>query len=129
MKGTARILDSMPFFLLLLIAAAFGGLIPWLGFYWDDWIWMYFSHQYGPESLLYIDRLARPFSGELLYIGAAVLGENPLAWYLWSLVLRFFTALALWWTLRQLWPEFLMIMISTGAPAASAFSLYCSNSL
>ncbi|MFQ5923650.1 MAG: hypothetical protein ACE5M4_12480, partial [Anaerolineales bacterium] len=39
-----------PVILLLVAAVAYGPLIPWLGFYWDDWPKAWFLHTLGPSG-------------------------------------------------------------------------------
>lgn len=76
-----------------------------MGFYWDDWPWMYFSHILGPESLIEIDQEHRPLSGLLLWLGAELLGETPLYWQILALSFRWFTGLAMWWAMVKIWPH------------------------
>jgi hypothetical protein len=84
---------------------AYGLHLPWLGFYWDDWPWVWFSHVMGPASMLKIDIEHRPISGVVLYLGSLLSGHNPLGWQLYALILRLLGAVALAWALRQLWPR------------------------
>jgi hypothetical protein len=91
--------------LLFLCFITYGIYIFWMGFYWDDWPWMYFSHILGPESLLTIDSEHRPLSGFLLWLGAELLGETPLYWQMLVLIFRWFTGLAMWWAMTKVWPQ------------------------
>ncbi len=79
--------------------------IPWLGFYWDDWPWVWFSHVMGPEGMLQIDIEHRPLSGVVLWIGSQLFGENPRGWQIYSLTLRMIGAGAFGWFLQKLWPH------------------------
>jgi hypothetical protein len=76
-----------------------------MGFYWDDWPWMFFSHILGPKSLIEIDLEHRPVSSLMLWLGAEFLGETPINWQLLALMLRWFTGFALWWALLKIWPS------------------------
>ena len=60
---------SVVFALLFLCILAYGIYILWMGFYWDDWPWMFFSKAIGPKSLVGIEK-HRPFSGLFLWLGA-----------------------------------------------------------
>jgi hypothetical protein len=123
-----------PLLSLLLCVLAYGLLIPWLGLYWDDWALTWFSHEYSPR--FFIDYAPyRPASGWLYYFFFSALGESILAWQLAALVLRWLSALAFWWLLRQVWPRAgrwvevaaLLFLIYPGfsqQPIAVTYSLY-----
>ena len=102
LRFTAR---SQPAVLLLLCFLAYGLLINRLGFYWDDWPWVWLSHVYGPQGMLQIDQQFRPLAGVILYWGALLAGTAPLGWQILNLLYRWSTGLALWWLVRQLWPR------------------------
>ena len=63
------------FFVLLIVGIFSYGLnIHRMGFYWDDWPWIWFSHVLGPEGMLQIDVEHRPISGVVLWVGAILSG-------------------------------------------------------
>ncbi len=95
------------FFVILLFVCllAYGLNIPWMGFYWDDWPWIWFSHVLGPEGMLQIDVEHRPVSGVVLWVGALLAGENPIAWQIYNFILRLMGALSLGWALKKIWPK------------------------
>ncbi len=128
-------------FLLLLLALCFycfGVLLSRLGYFQDDWHHVFQAYWYGPEGLrrfLLTDR--GPFS-YLVYVPFfKVLGFVPARWH-WSLmVLRFLTAAAFWFSMRQVWPRqaelagwlallFLVYPIFTLQPLAVAYTLHWS---
>ncbi len=84
--------------------AAYGAHLYFLGFYWDDWPWIWFSHVLGPQGMLKIDVEHRPLSGVVLFLGSLLAGESPLRWQLYNLAFRLGGALALYWMLMQIWP-------------------------
>jgi len=96
---------SLFFVLIFVCLLAYGINIPWIGFYWDDWPWIWFSHVMGPEGMLQIDVEHRPISGVVLWVGALLSGENPLGWQIYNFTLRLLGALALGWTLKKIWPK------------------------
>jgi hypothetical protein len=96
---------SLPLILLAVAILAYGLHLPWLGFYWDDWPWVWFSHVMGPAGMLKIDVEHRPISGVVLYLGSLLSGQNPLGWQLYAMMMRLLGAVALAWALRQLWPH------------------------
>ena len=66
---------SVPLALLFVCLAAYGLWLFGMGFYWDDWPWIWFAHVSGPQGMLQIDQLHRPLSGVILWIGS--LAEIP----------------------------------------------------
>ena len=87
---------SVPLALLLLCILTYGLLIFRMGFYWDDWTWIWISHLEGARGLLEIDRLYRPLAGVILWAGSVLAGKSPLAWQGLNLVFRWLTGLTLW---------------------------------
>ena len=94
-----------PLVLLGVAILAFGLLIPWLGFYWDDWPKAWFLHILGPTGFDEVYSADRPNLAWTYLITTSVLGENPIAWQTFGLVSRWLSAVALWWLLRQVWPK------------------------
>ncbi|MBN2502523.1 MAG: hypothetical protein JXB38_17205 [Anaerolineales bacterium] len=94
----------IPLALLLLCLISFGVLIPWLGFFWDDWPLAWYTHALGPESFIGFAP-QRPFSGVLYFISTALVGEKPIFWQIYALFWRWVMVLAFWWFLRKLWPD------------------------
>jgi hypothetical protein len=95
---------TLPLALLLLTLLAYGLLLPRLGFYWDDWPWVWTAHHLGPAGMLQIDRAYRPLSGVILWLGALLAGETPFGWQLLNLVYRWLTGLAFVWAFGQVFP-------------------------
>lgn len=96
---------TVPLFLLLLCIISFGLLIPWLGFYWDDWAFAWISQKLGAAGLSNYFATNRPVWGLLYQITTPLLGENPWHWQVFALLWRWAGAVALWWLARLLWPE------------------------
>ncbi len=90
---------------------AFGVFIPWLGFYQDDWHFIYYANQ-GLSKLWELSAYDnRPFASWPYIGGFALLGFHPLAWQVAGIVLRWLTAAAFWLFLRALWPERARLLI------------------
>ncbi len=104
-RFTGSLDRSFPVVLLLVCLAAFSILILSLGFYWDDWPWIWFFHVKGLAGLLEIDRSFRPLAGVVLAFGGLLAGEHPAGWQLYALFWRWAAALCLWWALRKTWPS------------------------
>jgi len=93
-----------PLLSLVLVILAYGLLIPWLGFYWDDWPLAWFSHQFGVQSFINYAPY-RPVSGWLYFLSFSVLRESALAWQLYAFLWHWLAVLSLWGLLRLLWPK------------------------
>ena len=91
--------------LLIVGIAAYGLHIYWMGFYWDDWPWIWFGHVMGPQGMLKIDVEHRPGSGVILFVGSLLAGENPVLWQVYNLGWRILGSFALAWALAQIWPK------------------------
>jgi hypothetical protein len=112
--------SSVPLALLVTCILAYGLWLAPLGFYWDDWPWIWISQVYGPAGLLRIDSSVRPLAGEILWLVAQLAGKSPLGWQLVNLLFRWLAALAFWWALGKIWPR----AGSRLAWAAAIFLLY-----
>lgn len=104
MQKIRSFVSSTPFFLAIITLISYGLLIPWLGFYWDDWPFAFLAHNYGPAELIRAFAPFRPFLGPIFFITFSFLGTSPLAWQIFGLLIRFLLAISLWWSLRQVWP-------------------------
>lgn len=97
---------SIPLALLAALVLAFGLLIPTLGFYQDDWVFIYNHYALGPQGIwefLHYD--GTPLVSYLSNLQFALLGYAPLNWHIASLLSRWLTVLVFWLILRRLWPE------------------------
>jgi hypothetical protein len=96
---------TTPFAFLAVLVFAFGFLIPWLGIYQDDWLFVYNAYARGPQGLwdfLYAD--GTPFASLINIALFAILGFRPLYWHIASLLARWLTVTIFWLVLRRLWP-------------------------
>lgn len=96
---------SVPFALLILCAVSFGLFIPTLGFYWDDWPVILTGRMQGTEGYLQFYQYDRPVSAWTYILTFPLFGGSPAAWHIFTLLLRWLTAVALWWVMIRLWPE------------------------
>ena len=96
---------SPPLLLFLASLLAYGALIPFTGFYWDDWPYAWIAHflglpEFWPASLAY-----RPFLAPNYMLTIGLVGTNPLAWQAFAVLFRFATGLAAWFALDSVWPN------------------------
>lgn len=96
---------TVPVFLLLLCLAAYGLLIPWLGFFWDDLPITWIFSQLGPEGLQRYYSIDRPVLWGLYQLTTPLLGDVPWRWHLFALLMRWLSGVALWGLLRLAWPR------------------------
>lgn len=96
---------TIPFALLFTCVLAYGLLIPWLGFYWDDWPYIWFTKTLGASGFVDVFSNDRPFLALLYSVNLPMLGTNPLVWQIFALIWRWLTSLLFWVVFRLLWPE------------------------
>lgn len=95
---------TIPFFLLGVCIAAFGLLIPFLGFYWDDWMTLYLAHtQDSYADYWYI--AFRPLQAILDGFTYPLFGLKPLPWHVLSLATRWLAAVLAWQLVLRIWPR------------------------
>lgn len=94
---------AIPAFLLGLTVLAYTPLINKLGFYWDDFPLIWFGHLLGPSGYSEVLSGDRPFLAIAYWISTNLLGENPLQWQIFSLVLRWLVTLSVWWLATLIW--------------------------
>ena len=89
---------TIPWMFVFAAILAYGLLTPWMGFYWDDWVFVWLLKHHGPielaRSFLPYDPLVSPF----FLITSSIFGTNPFAWQIFGLVVRIAVSLAAWWT-------------------------------
>lgn len=95
---------TVPLALLAAGLASFGLLLPRLGFYWDDWSPVLVNRVYGTAAFWRFYAFDRPSSAWSYVLFAPLLGGNPLAWHALTFLLRWLTAVAMWWTFSSVWP-------------------------
>jgi hypothetical protein len=97
---------TIPLVFLAVLILAFGLLIPTLGIYQDDWLFVYNAYARGTLGLwnfFYAD--GAPFTSFVNMALFAILGFKPLYWHIASLLARWLTVTIFWYTLRRLWPS------------------------
>jgi hypothetical protein len=95
---------TIPVVLFLLVLLAYGLLIPWMGFYWDDLPFAWFLRFFGPTEFIEAFRPFRPLLGPIFTITTTLFGGHPLTWQIIGLVVRFLLGLGVWHLLRLVFP-------------------------
>jgi hypothetical protein len=93
---------AVMFFLCIL---AYGVLIPWMGYYWDDWGFAWTAKFLGPMEFIPSFLPFRPFLGPIFAFTTSILGISQLTWQVFGLLVRFGTGLAALFAMRSIWPK------------------------
>ena len=97
--------QTIPWAFTLTAILAYGLLTPWMGFYWDDWVFVWLLEYKGPlelaRSFLPYDPLVSPF----FFLTSSIIGQSAFGWQVFGLIVRVLVSLAAWWTFGQIWPE------------------------
>jgi hypothetical protein len=97
--------DRFPLLILLVCFLAYGVFIPFLGFYWDDFPYMWFKHTTGILGVIKAIALDRPVLGVFYAIPMAVLGETPWMWQIFAIFCRWIFILSVFEFLKRVFPE------------------------
>lgn len=104
MKKTSNKVDIFAIVFIGLIT--FGLQIPTLGFFQDDWNFVFYSSARGPQGLLeFLTVDGRPGATWIYILGFSVFGYKPALWQFFSLLLRILTTINIWVVLKTLWPN------------------------
>ena len=97
-------------------------LIPFLGFYSDDFFFGYVSHFYGIPGIMQSLIIDRPFNGYLLIFNYFLLGlrDNVFFWHVYIFLIRLLGGYALFFSLKKIWPN----RLSTVTSITLLFLLY-----
>lgn len=96
---------TIPIFLATLTFLAYGLLIPWLGFYWDDWSFAWIGEFLGPLEFFPAFSFVRPFVSPIFALTTSLIPPIPILWQIFGLLMRFLSVLALWWSLKEIWTK------------------------
>jgi len=98
-------IKSIPIAIFVLTILTYGLMLPWTGFYWDDWPFAWIQKFLGPAEFIPAFEPFRPFLGPIFFGTTSLLPPNPLLWQSIALVMRFALAWATWWTFKSIWPK------------------------
>lgn len=96
---------TVPLALLVVCIVSFGLLIPQLGLYWDDWETILVIRQFPLSEFWSYFSGARPLAAWTYVAFSPLLGSKPLHWHLFTLLLRWLSAVGMWWVFSSLWPQ------------------------
>jgi len=105
-KGMKKTLPYLPLLLLALLALlAYGLLLPFQGFYWDDLPMSWIRYQLGPAAMMRYFANNRPVWGLLYQITTRIFPHVPIYWQVFALFWRWVGAVLVWAIVRQIWPQ------------------------
>lgn len=105
MSKRFRVLHHPVFTLFLLTLLAYGLLVPFLGFYWDDLPMSWIRYQLGIGAMVRYFSNNRPIWGMLYRLTTGLIPQIPVYWQLFALFWRWMTAVLFWLLLKRLWPR------------------------
>jgi hypothetical protein len=103
LKGVRLSELGIPALLLAVAVLSYGLLIPWLGFFWDDFPLSWIFDTYGVDGLERYFSTNRPYWGLIFRVTMPLLGDSAWAWQLFGLFWRWMSAVLLWLLLRRMW--------------------------
>src|SRR3989304_7690921 len=80
---------STPLLFAVVTVVAYGLLLPFTGFYWDDWPFAWIANFLGPAEFNPAFAPFRPFLGPIFYFTTSLIPPVPLYWQSFALVIRF----------------------------------------
>ena len=96
--------NQPPWIILTACVLAYGIMIPWLGLYSDDWIYLTSFHKFGVEGLTRYFSTNRPVWGLIYQLTFPLLGTTPWHWHVFGLFWHLAASISLWWLLTLIWP-------------------------
>jgi len=104
MKDKLRLWDA-PLMLFVLLGLSFGTMIPWLGYAFDEWHFIYYSTR-GAQGLGELFHYDGHPQAALSYIESfKILGYSPVYWHVYSLIWRWLAVFTFWLCLKSIWPH------------------------
>jgi len=84
---------------------AYGFMVPYTGFYWDDWVFAWIAKFLGPAEFIPAFIWIRPFLIPIFFTTTSLIPPVPLYWQIFMLLIRFVAGLSAWFTFRNIWPH------------------------
>jgi hypothetical protein len=96
---------SVPLALLVVCILSYMLLIRHLGYYWDDFPFIWISQKLGKAGLIRYFFTNRPVWGLTYQVFAPLVGYQAWHWQIYALAWRWISAVLLWVLLRLVWPK------------------------
>ena len=75
------------------------------GYYLDDWNLIWAGVTNGPQKLIQLYSIDRPFIGYVFAGMYSLLGESAFGWNIAAFVFRLTGVFSFWWLVRMIWPQ------------------------
>lgn len=95
----------IPALFAVITIVTYGLLLPFMGFYWDDWPFAWIQNFLGPREFIPAFEPFRPFLGPIFFVTTSLLPSDPIWWQALALLLRFALTACAWWVFRSIWPD------------------------
>ncbi|MBI9049642.1 MAG: hypothetical protein JEZ00_09500 [Anaerolineaceae bacterium] len=86
-------------------AVAYLPFIHHFGYYLDDWNLIWAGVTNGPQKLIQLYSIDRPFIGYVFAGMYSLLGEAAFGWNIAAFIFRLAGVFSFWWLVRMLWPK------------------------
>jgi len=96
---------SIPIALLALTLLTYGLRALSLGFFWDDWPYLWYFHRLGPAGIVAAFSEDRPFLSVIYNTTLTIFGSSIAVWQIFALTARWLCSFGLWAVLAQTWPR------------------------
>jgi hypothetical protein len=96
---------SIPIALFIVTLLSYGIRAFDLGFFWDDWPYLWFFHRLGTTGILQAFEGDRPFLSFTYTLCLSILGSSSEAWQFFAIFTHWLYALGFWWVLALTWPN------------------------
>ncbi|MBR6089513.1 MAG: hypothetical protein IKP86_06245 [Anaerolineaceae bacterium] len=99
--------------LAVFVLLTYGTLVNRLGFYWDDWPYVWTRLELGYHGLLRHFSFSRPVAGQIHNLAILITGGSPLAAQIWGLCAQVFGSFCAGLLIRNVWPNKLYAAVLT----------------
>lgn len=98
---------STPFIAAIIILISYGLVVPFLGFFMDDWYIIWYKQLFGGWQFPAYFSIDRPLMGYFFSVASFLLGnsESAFVWQMFGLFTRWLVVVSLWGLLNTLWPS------------------------
>ena len=89
----------------LFVLFSYGLLLDKLGFYWDDWPYVWTRLELGYHGLLRHFSFSRPVAGQIHNLAILITNGSPLSAQIWGLCAQVFGSFCAGLLVREIWPK------------------------
>lgn len=107
--------EYLPLVLFGVAIVGYGLLIPWMGFFWDDFPVAWIADRLGSPGLTRYFSDNRPLLSWLYRVSVTLFGtQTPWHWHVFALLTRFTASLSFYQLVRTIWPKFTHLAVWAG---------------